>query len=1142
MQRFGDAIVYAATDLVGYAFCPRLAELELAAALGRLERPAREDPELDRIAKRGLQHERAVLAELEAKGVQVRRIELDETPSEEALRRAAEATAGAMREGAEVIYQATFYDGRRRGHADFLVRVDRESALGAWAYEPADAKLARSVKAGALVQLCFYGELLKDVQGVEPEYVSLRLGSGREERFRFAEYAPAVRLLMRRLEKLIDEQTVSETLPHPAPEPVEHCEVCRWRLECERARREEDHLSLVAGITGRQRRELRERCVATRRALAQADPETLRGGRIARDTLERLIAQAALQVRGEDEGKMLHELLPLERAEDGSLLPRGLLTLPPPSPADLFLDLEGDPFALDEGVEYLFGIAEVAPDESGRPTYRHWWSIADGEVTHAAERRAFEQLMDFITGRWREHPELHIYHFGVYEPAALKRLASRYGTRASELDELLRKNRFVDLHRVVRQSLIASVESYSLKQLEPLYGYEREAELRDASSSIVEFETWLELGEGEARNQLLEQIRQYNRDDCESLIHLRNWLEERRQELEKQHGPLPRLRPEASKASAELTAEEEEVRHLQESLLEGVPEAEEERTPAQRARWLLAHLLEWHRREDKAVWWEYYSVREMDEEERLQEPRVIAGLRQAGTANRFSFPPQDFRIRDGSRVVDPDAESRSPVEVTSLDMRELILELKRAPKRAPQALFEWQYFNSKPIRERLRAVARTWIEARPSLPPHVRQILERTPPSFAQNGSVLLPGESAREAALRVLDQLGGTYLAIQGPPGSGKSTLGSELIERLVASGKRVGVVAVSHRVITNLLKKVHERGVDPDCIFQKAGKKDVGEEVPWRVEDRAREATSFIAEQAPCVVGGTVWLWVRDDHDEPLDVLVIDEAGQISLANAVAAMTSARSVILLGDPNQLDQPLRASHPPGTDRSVLAHLLGDAETMPPELGLFLERTHRLHPEICHYTSSQFYAGRLQPAEACGQRRLEGVDPLPGAGLAVCWVEHEDCDVESPEEADVISRIVDRLLRAGRLVAEEGVRELTPEDVLVVAPYNVQVNRLARELPADVRVGTVDRFQGQEAPVVICSMTASSIEDAPRGMDFLFDRHRLNVATSRAQVLAILVASPRLLSGPWRTPRQLRLASGFAAFVERACEVRPSLT
>lgn len=1137
MQRFGDDIVYAATDLVGYAFCPRLVELELAAALGRLQRPAREDPELDRIAKRGEQHERAILAELESSGRKVVRIELPESPSAAQLHRAAKDTRRAMADGAEVVYQATFFDGRRRGHADFLFRVEGASELGGWAYEPADAKLARSVKAGALVQLCFYGELLREAQGVHPEHVRVLLGSGKEERFRFAEYAPAVRILMRRLEELVRSRAAPDTLPFPAPEPVEHCEVCRWRLVCEDARRQEDHLSLVAGITAHQRRELRERGVSTRRALAAAKPDALSSVRIARDTLRRLIDQAAIQVRGEDERKMCYELLPPERDEDGSLLPRGLVALPEPTGHDLFLDLEGDPFALDEGVEYLFGVAELERDESGKYAYRHWWSIADGEVTAAAERQAFEALMDFIVDRWREHPDLHIYHFGAYEPTALKRLASRYGTRASELDELLRKNRFVDLHRIVRQSLIASVESYSLKQLEPLYGYERAAELRDAGSSIVEFESWLELGEGELRDQLLEKIREYNRDDCESLIYLREWLEGRRRELEGRHGSLPRLRPEPSEASPELSEEEAEVRTLQGVLLAGVPDEARERTPEQQARWLLAHLLEWHRREEKAVWWEYFSVREMDDEERLRDPRVIAGLRPTASANRFTFPPQDFRIREGSSVVDPDADSRGQNEVASLDMRDLVLELKRPPSRTPQALLEWEYVRTVDLRARLRVVARAWCDGGPAVPAHVRQVLERRPPDFAAQGSVARPGESSWDAALRVLDDLDGTYLAIQGPPGSGKSTLGGALIARLVERGKRVGVVAVSHRVITNLLKKVHEQGVDPGLILQKASKPDVGEDVPWRLASDSRKVDRFVAANGACVVGGTAWLWAREELEGAMDVLVIDEAGQLSLANALAAMLAARSVILLGDPNQLDQPLRASHPPGTDRSVLAHLLGDAETMPPELGLFLERTHRLHPEICRYTSSQFYAGRLQAADGCGRRRLEGAGPLPEAGLAVCWVEHEDCDVESPDEASVIARIVDHLLRRGRLVAEDGERQLTADDVLVVAPYNVQVNRLARTLPAGVRVGTVDRFQGQEAPVVICSMTASSIEDAPRGMDFLFDRHRLNVATSRAQVLAIVVASPRLLSGPWRTPRQLRLASGFAAFVEGAREV-----
>jgi superfamily I DNA and/or RNA helicase len=333
----------------------------------------------------------------------------------------------------------------------------------------------------------------------------------------------------------------------------------------------------------------------------------------------------------------------------------------------------------------------------------------------------------------------------------------------------------------------------------------------------------------------------------------------------------------------------------------------------------------------------------------------------------------------------------------------------------------------------------------------------------------------------------------------------------------------------------------VDPGVILQKVSKKS-DPEPPFREVTTNPAIEKALQEGAAVqVIGGTAWLWAREELTGAVDVLFIDEAGQLSLANALAVSQGAKSLVLLGDPRQLEQPQQGSHPEGADVSALEHLLQGHETMPPDKGLFLAETWRLAPKICEFTSELFYEGRLKPHPGLERQALKGTGPFTGSGLWVVPVEHEGNRSASDEEVAAIARVIDQLLAPdARWTDSKGdEHRLTADDVLVVAPYNAQVARLDDRLAArGIRVGTVDRFQGQEAPVVIYSMASSSPEDAPRGMDFLYSAHRLNVATSRARCACILVASPRLFQAESRTPEQIRLANAFCRYLELAETVR----
>ena len=1180
MQLIGDTPVFAATDLVGFLACEHLVGLELAAMAGLVERPVRLDPEIDLIARRGIEHERRYLAELERDGRPVTRLDggghdLPVTERLGQLRKAATATRAALRRGDDVIYQATFFDGRWLGHADFLVRVDTPSALGPWSYEVVDTKLARHVKASALLQICSYVEQLTALQGIEPEWMHVALGGSARtvERHRVADYMAYYRTVKAAFEARVEAGGGFAAAVYPPadtyPEPVEHCDVCRWRSACAARRRADDDLALVAGAPSRLRRALKGAGIPTRRGLAALElPLSKPLDGVGGAALVTARDQAAIQVRGEDAGRALYELLPPSRLPDGAIEPnRGLTSLPEPRPGDLFFDIEGDPYALDDGVEYLFGVLEpglAGPD--GGPTFHSFWAVDEaGQVTPEAERRAFEATIDLMTDRLAADPAIHVYHYAPYEPTAAGRLMGRHATREEEVDRLLRGEVFVDLFRAVKQGLRASVESYSIKKLEPLYGLAREEGLRDAGSSIVAFESWLaEVDTGSAAprspqtDETLMSIERYNRDDCVSNWQLRDWLEARRVELAGEVGePLPRPVRSEPQPAAPLADKLARVAEVASRLCAGVPDAASERTPEQRGRWLLAQLLSWHRREEKSFWWRYYYLmNDLTDEQRVSEPEPIGRLELLGPVGkkarsvvyRYRFPEQEHEIEEGTEVRDP-ATKASPGRVVAVDETAGTLDIARGPRTDgphPTSLVPCDRVGTEPLQESLLRLGE-WVAGNgiggPGEYPAARRLMMRLPPGDGLAGGEPLrrEGETASEAARRIAAGLDGGWLAVQGPPGSGKTYLGAEVIVELVGLGRKVGVTANSHRVIGHLLDSVadraRERGVEVR-IGQKADQSGDCTSDAARSYKQYGDVVEALESGEVNVVGGTAWLWSRPEFAEAVDVLVVDEAGQLSLANATAVSQAALNLVLLGDPQQLDQPLQGTHPPGAEASALGHILDGLSTMPPEIGLFLEQTRRLHPDLCRFTSEAFYESRLTSQERLARQDLAGSGLLDGTGVRFAPVVHTGNINNAPEEAAVVAGLIRGLIdgRGTWTDADGRRRELTLDDVLVVAPYNAQVAEIARAL-AGARVGTVDKFQGQEAPVSIYSMATSGPEDAPRGMEFLYSLNRLNVATSRARCLAVVVASPALVRVRARTPRQMKLANALCRFVELAAVV-----
>jgi predicted RecB family nuclease len=1176
MQLIDGRPVYAATDLVGYLACEHLTQLERAAVAGLTKRPMRDDPELDIIRKRGFEHEQRFLAGLRAKGRSVQEIALDGSIEDrgEQLRAAAQATIEAMATGPDVVFQATFFDGTWRGHADFLLRVEspeRPSVWGPYHYEVADTKLARHVKASAVLQICSYVDQLAPIQGVAPEWMHVALGGSAHlvERLRVDDFMAYYRMAKARFLELVgDPSTVAFPPSATYPEPVDHCDVCRWAMECGQRRRDDDHPSLIAGISGRQRRLLAERDLTTLASIGRMPlPVVPRITGTSEEAIERVREQARIQLEGREERRPKYELfLP----EPGSAVDpeRGLAMLPPPSPGDLFFDIEGDPYAFEDGLDYLFGVLETDG------TFHAFWAQdSDGAFSLDAERRAFERLMDFIIERLEADPSLHVYHYAPYEPTALKRLMGRHGTREAEVDRLLRGGVLVDLLRAVRQSLRASVESYSIKKMEPFYGFDRAIDLRDAGSSIVAFEQWLELGEGERpASDHLRRIEDYNRDDVVSNARLRDWLEDRRTELANLTGlEVPRPAEKTGELPPDLTESQARVEALVRRLAGDLPTDRADRDDRQQASWLLAHLLGWHRREDKSMWWEFHHLLDLTPEQLVEETTPIGMLEPVGPIGeptgrhgqtqvwRYRFPDQDHDLGRGE-LYDPRSKLERPGDspfswkvgtVEAIDAAGLTVDIARTSDpaaRHPEAIVPLDWIRTTRHQEALVELAEWVLEHDIDAPGPYRAVrdllLGRAPNVGTAPGEDLCrEGETDLAAARRLALALDRTVLPIQGPPGSGKTYSGARMICSVLAAGKRVGITGTSHKVIGNLLSAVYEAAGEEPGVDVRAVQK--GEDHQLLADDRvlkgkdAKHISGLLASGEANLAAGTSWLWVSEVLAGAVDVLFVDEAGQISLANVVAMGGAADSFVLLGDPQQLDQPLKGSHPPGAERSALAHVLDGAATIPPDRGLFLETTWRLHPALCRFTSEVFYDDRLEAERHLVVQDVVAAPPADGVGPRYVPVPTEGFDNESEVEADVVAAMARAIVEGGRWTDQKGVnRPVTWQDILIVAPYNAQVGAIKRTLPAEARVGTVDKFQGQEAPISIYSMTTSTPAEAPRGMGFLYSRNRLNVATSRARCVAVVVASPALLRVHARTPEQMRLANAFCRFVELA-EVRP---
>lgn len=1121
-----DQIIFSPSDLTHFLNSPFASWMEHLAltAPHLLPTPDGSNELMDVLQGMGNQHELDVLTSFEQKGLSI--ANLHKRPN------SLQATYTAMQEGFDVIYQAHLELLPFRGYADFLIKIEGESVFGNYHYEVWDTKLAKSVKPYFLMQLCSYAEKLEVLQQRRPDFISVVLGNNERKRFRTADYYHYYQNLKQRFLSAHNNFN-----PESCPSPALSKSWGRWENYAKELLNKTDHLMQVATITASQIKKLYKANISTMSALAAAENKGVKG--LKPEVFLRLKSQAKIQVDSAGKAIPLHQILPCEPGKK-----QGLALLPPPSSLDIFFDIEG--FPLEEGgLEYLWGAAYFDPQ--GTRQYQDFWAH-----NHEQERQAFCAFISWAYQRWQQDSSMHIYHYASYEISACRKLMGRYGILEHEVDQLLRNEVFIDLYKIVKGSLLIGEPRYSIKNVEHLYRDKRVTEVGSGSDSVVVYERWREHPDGDhwQSSRILKNIRDYNIDDCYSTQELVVWLRAK----QKQHhisflGKTDIREP-------EIDAEVNERIQLRDRLL---AKAANENEPLAKTSALLAWSIEFHRREAKPVFWRMFDRLGLSSEELLDDIDCLAHCQRTdkpaykptpksrNLAYEYTFDmDQEFKgqAKDyyvlGQETSDGKTMKATYVEEGS-DLKQgiIVLQLKDEIDNAI-SLIPNEYVNPDPIPQAIFKQAFAFEQGLLNNTA-ILDFLGKATPKITQHipGLPIAPSHEAAERLqeiIRAVVNLDNSYLTIQGPPGSGKTYTAKHVIAELLKRGKRVAISSNSHKAINNLL-------ISTADYCNTVGIK--GHFACTRHTDNAIDKLNIAVIEnknivdnlrSACVIGTTAWGFSREELKETFDYLFIDEAGQVSVANLIAISQATKNIILMGDQMQLGQPSQGTHPEESGLSILDYLLHATPTIPDFMGVFLGTTYRMHSAVNQFISEAVYEGKLETVVENDKQRISLPTGYLGAlnkeaGIIALPVLHEGNTQASDEEIEQIVSAANELL--GRIfTGKDGTqRVINWDDMLFVAPYNHQVNKLKAALGKQAKVGSVDKFQGQEAPIVFLSMCASNANESPRGMNFLFDKNRLNVAISRAQCMAIVVYSPALLETTPGSIEQMVMMNMFCQLV-----------
>mgnify|MGYP005634400255 FL=1 len=1047
-----------------------------------------------------------------------------------------ELTLSAMKNGVDVIAQARLENNQFLGFADFLIKVAGASKLGNYHYEVWDTKLASKVKPTFAIQLCCYSEMLEAIQGVFPQNITVLLGTNEKVSLRTSDYFHYYLELKKSFLS-----THIQFNSNNMPDPAESKSWGNWSAFAKQLLIEKDHLLQVANILRGQIKKLNQADIRTMKQLADTNMENIKG--INPLVFQRLKAQASIQIASAGKSTPKFKII---KPDDGER--SGLALLPPQSQLDVFFDIEGDPF--DEGgLEYLWGNTYL--NDQGERSFKDFWAHNRDQ-----EKKAFEQFIHWVYERWQRDPSMHIYHYANYEITACRKLMGRYGVCEFEVDQLLRNEVFVDLYKLVKGCLILGEPKYSIKNVEHLYRGKRETAVAGGDASIAVYEKWRELnaigeqGDTWQTSNILKDIRDYNIDDCDSTLELADWLRHQ----QKKHGISYLGKTEV--VEPEVKEEATERTQLRDRLLEKALEYSTSDPKKEALILNLAWILEFHRREAKPVFWRLFERLGLSHVELLDDLNCLACCertrrdafkptpRARNLAYEFQFDPaQEFKGASNSfYLLGLEDENGKYLkanyleEFSDLPNGLIVLQMKQESSDLITIVPD-EHVNANPIPQSIYQVVEDY-ESGQLERCAIIDFLNRSKPVIKnyKEGPIASSNDPNQRLhqVINAVRNLNNSYLTIQGPPGSGKSHTGKHIIAELVKTGAKIGVSSNSHKAINNLLlstaKFCREEGINATFACTKETEPEL---IDAGVSILNNNNLANHVEPG-CVLGTTAWGFSRDDMSEQLDYLFVDEAGQVSIANLVAMSRSSKNLVLMGDQMQLGQPSQGTHPAESGLSILDYLLHDTPTISNDMGVFLGTTYRMHSAVNQFISTHIYDGKLESHPDNDKRTIKVPNDYKGilnkeAGIIFSAVCHEGNTQASDEEVAEIETMVNQLL--GRTFTElsDKSRPITLDDMLFVAPYNHQVSKLKQVFGSQAKVGSVDKFQGQEAPIVFLSMCASDASESPRGLDFLFDKHRINVAISRAQSLAIIVGNPRMVSTPVNRVDQLKTINLFNA-------------
>lgn len=1005
--------------------------------------------------------------------------------------------------------------------------------------------------------------MLEAIQGCLPQNITVALGNGEKQILKTHDFYYYYLSLKNTF--LVEH---SRFHPDQKPDPADSKSWGNWSNHAEQILLDKDHLFQVANITKAQIKKLNKIGIHTMQQLAELPLLSVHG--IHSTSLAKIKDQAAIQIKthlktknsDEPNGNAIPEFEILPHTEDEK---KGLAVLPPHSALDVFFDIEG--FPLDEGgLEYLWGNSYF--DEQGDRQFKDFWAHNPEQ-----EKQCFEAFIHWVYDRWQQDPSMHIYHYANYEIAACRKLMGRYGICEYEVDQLLRNEVFVDLYKVVKGGLRLGAPKYSIKNVERLYRSKRNTEVGNGGDSIVVYDHWRQLfeqgleGDTWQTSKILNDIRDYNIDDCDSTQELTVWLREQQAIHRIEYlGKTEVIEPAVSEEVTMVTALRDRLLDQAETeLLDNPKQAQLTEN--------LAWMLEFHRRESKPLFWKLFDRLGSDEMELFSDLDCLAFCERTDRAPFKSSPKarnlsyeysfdveQEFKGAAKSfyllGVETSDGKNATVsfvAEESDLDKGLVVVKAKDEPP-ITISLIPDDYIRTDVISE---AIFRTVAEYEQGLfrqqQSAVIDFLTGSKPRISNHtgGDIVSSDETnARlEQIIEAIVNLDSSYLPIQGPPGAGKTFTGKHVIAHLLKSGAKIGISSNSHKAINNLLLSTAKY-----CKLQniKAAficTQDTDDELADYDVTISSNSKLIGHIESSCVIGTTAWGFAREDLTKQLDYLFIDEAGQVSTANLVAMSRSAKNLVLMGDQMQLGQPSQGTHPAQSGLSILDYLLHKTPTIPADRGVFLDTTYRMHSKVNTVISQLIYEGKLKSHFDNDKRILQTVDVATQntdqqtlethlnseAGIIFIPVEHQGNTQASDEEVIVIKQLAESLL--GRLLhtgvtkgtGEAETRIITWDDMLFVAPYNHQVSKLKIALGKQAKIGSVDKFQGQEAPIIFLSMCSSDASESPRGIDFLLDKNRINVAISRAQTLAVVVANSNLGNMSVNNVEQLKKVNLFNA-------------